>query len=160
MKNTDSFAGFLLIGLGLYFLLRQFNIPFLNPFYSWPTILMIIGVAFLLHSYIAHDFANIFTGVLLLGLGVHFHGQAHYSFWIDHWGVYPFIIGIALLLRSFKTKSGLLPGLILMAIAIFALVTTSNPIWFRVINILFDWIESFWPIVLIGFGAYLIYKKR
>ncbi|UOR12147.1 LiaI-LiaF-like domain-containing protein [Halobacillus amylolyticus] len=160
MKKPDSFAGFLLIGLGLYFLVRQFNIPYLNPFYSWTTLLIIIGIAFLLHSYLTKEYSNIFTGALLLGLGIHFHGRTHYPFWIDHWGVYPLLIGAAFILRSIKTRSGWIPGFILIGVALFALLSTPSPGWFHFIYLLFDWVESFWPVILIGFGIYLLYKKK
>ncbi|KHE72986.1 LiaI-LiaF-like domain-containing protein [Halobacillus sp. BBL2006] len=159
MKKQNSFLGFLLVGFGLYFLLRQFNIPLLNQFYSWPTLLMIAGVAFLLHSYMTKDYSNIFTGALLLGFGIHFHGITHFAIWIDHWSMYLLIIGIAFLLQYQKTKKGLIPALVLLGIALFALLVPTAPSWFSWIQLVFQWIERFWPVVLIVFGFYLLKKK-
>ncbi|ARI76908.1 LiaI-LiaF-like domain-containing protein [Halobacillus mangrovi] len=159
MKKQNSLTGFLLVGLGLYFLIRQFNIPFLSQFYSWPTLLIIVGVAFLLHSYLTKDYANIFTGALLLGFGIHFHGLNHFPFWIDHWSVYLLIIGIAILLRYQKTKSGLIPALILVGLGLFALLVPTTPSWFTSIQMIFQWIERFWPVVLILFGFYMLKKN-
>ncbi|WP_181349745.1 LiaI-LiaF-like domain-containing protein [Thalassobacillus sp. CUG 92003] len=160
MKKQNTFIGFLLIGIGAYFFLQQLNIPVLDNFYSWPTLLIIIGVAFLLHSYIANEHQNILTGALLLGFGLHFHSVNTYSFWIDHWAVYPLIIGGAFLLRYQKTKSGLLPGLILVGLACFAIFSSSNPGWFLWINQLINLIENFWPLLLIGIGLYFLYKRK
>ncbi|MBM7554600.1 LiaI-LiaF-like domain-containing protein [Thalassobacillus pellis] len=160
MKKQNTFVGFFLIGIGAYFLLQQFHIPLFTDFYSWPTILMIIGLSLLLHSYISNDYQSIFTGALLLGLGLHFHGIRTYSFWIDHWGIYLLIVGIALLLQYNKTKKGLLPGLLLVGLAIFAIVTTGIPSWFYWLNQAFNIIERFWPVVLIVIGIYMLMKRK
>lgn len=67
---------FLLIGIGLFFLLRELRLPILTDFYSWPTLLILIGTAFLIYAFSSRDFKNLFPGVILLGLGIHFHGLA------------------------------------------------------------------------------------
>ncbi|QTM99987.1 hypothetical protein ERJ70_12200 [Sediminibacillus dalangtanensis] len=160
MKKQNIFTGFLLIGIGCYFFLQQFQIPFFTDFYSWPTLLMIIGIVFLFHSYFSKEYKNLFPGTILLGLGLHFFGLRHYGFWIDHWGVYPLIIGIAFLIRFQKTKSGLLPGLLLLGIALFAIYSINKPGWFNWINETASLLESFWPLLLIAIGGYLIYRKK
>nr|WP_173915993.1 DUF5668 domain-containing protein [Halobacillus sp. Marseille-Q1614] len=159
MKKQNSFAGFLLIGLGAYFLLRQFNIPYLSALYSWPTILIIIGAALLLHNYFSKDPSTLLPGVILLGFGIHFHGLEQYPNWIDHWAVYTLIIGAGFLIKYLKAKSGLVPALVLLGLSIFALFSTSNPGWFSYISRLFTLIERFWPIVLLVAGFYLLKKK-
>ncbi|WP_226583460.1 LiaI-LiaF-like domain-containing protein [Halobacillus litoralis] len=159
MNKNHSLVGFMLIGLGVYFLLRHLNIPELSPFYSWPSLLVIIGLSFLIHSYMLKDYSNLFTGGLIFGLGVHFLGVQQLSFWIDHWGVYLLIIGGAFLLQYQKLRKGLLPGLILVGIGAFSLWAPTNPGWFSWIQKLFLLIENFWPFVLIIFGVYLLKKK-
>ncbi|WP_101844491.1 LiaI-LiaF-like domain-containing protein [Halobacillus sp. Marseille-P3879] len=159
MKKQNVFAGYLIIGLGIYFLLRQLNIPYFASFYSWPTILIIIGAAFLLHSFTSKDYSNVIPGTIIFGLGVHFHGKDHYPFWIDHWAIYPLIVGLAFLLKYTKTKSGLLPTILLLGLAGFGLFSTSNPGWFSFLYTIINWIEQFWPVVLIVLGIYL-FKKR
>ncbi|SEA52105.1 hypothetical protein SAMN05421743_105163 [Thalassobacillus cyri] len=160
MRRQNTFTGFLLIGLGAYFLLRQLHIPLLTDFYSWPTILMIIGISFLLHSYITNEFHNIFAGAVLLGFGIHFHGLTTYRFWLDHWGVYPLIIGSAFVLRSNKTKQGLVPGLLLVVLGLFALFSPVNPGWFHWVYQLFALIEQFWPLALVIIGLFLLKNKK
>ena len=159
MKKQNSLMGYLLIGFGVYFLLRQLNLPELSPYYSWPTLLVIAGGALLLHSYMASEYSNIFTGALLLGFGIHFHAIHQFPFWKDHWGMYVLIIGIAFLLRYQKVKSGLIPALIFIGIGAFALFTPTTPSWFNWIQDFVLLIKRFWPLALIGFGVYLLSRK-
>ncbi|WP_186576240.1 LiaI-LiaF-like domain-containing protein [Aquibacillus kalidii] len=160
MKKQQALPAFLLIGIGIYFLLKQLRLPILTDFYSWPTLLLLIGAAFTLYSYISNDYKNLFPGIVLLGLGIHSHGLNHYPFWIDHWGVYPLILSIAFLVKFQKTKKGLLPGLILFLIALFAIFASNKPGWFNGINELVNVLENYWPLILIGLGIYLLYKKK
>ncbi|KAB8134711.1 hypothetical protein F9U64_11270 [Gracilibacillus oryzae] len=158
--KKNSLLAYLLIGIGLFFLLRELQLPILTDFYSWPTLLILIGAAFLINSFSGKEEKSIFPGVVLLGLGIHFHGLNHYSFWIDHWGMYTLIISIAFLLRFAKTKQGIIPGIVLLAISIFAMFVDNQPGWFVWIHELMSWIEKFWPVVLIGLGAYLLIKRK
>src|SRR5690625_1673799 len=105
-------------GIVTYYLIKQLVLALFDNFYSWPTILIIIGFVFLIHSYSTHEYEHIFTGVLLLGLGIHFHGVENYDFWIDHWSMYTLIAGIAFIIRYLQTHRGLILGLILIGISI------------------------------------------
>src|SRR5699024_1106171 len=107
MEKQNTFVGYLLIGIGVFFLFKHLKIPIVTDFYSWPTLLMMIGILFLIQSSKTKHSNYLFTGTLLLGLGIHFHGVKHYSFWIDHWAVYVFLVGIAYIVQSLKTKKGL-----------------------------------------------------
>ncbi|WP_188453492.1 LiaI-LiaF-like domain-containing protein [Virgibacillus oceani] len=160
MKKQNSFAGYLLIGIGAYFLLRELKLPIITDFYSWPTLLIVIGLALLIHSYSSKDYQNLFSGTIVLGLGIHFHGNEHYSFWIDHWAIYPLIVGIAFIVRYLKTKTGLLAGTILIGVSLLLIFSIRLPAWFDWIYIVINFIESFWPILLIGIGVYLLRKKK
>ncbi|KGX93461.1 hypothetical protein N781_10455 [Pontibacillus halophilus JSM 076056 = DSM 19796] len=160
MRKQNTFGGFLLLGIGLYFLMRQLQLPIITHFYSWPTLVIIIGIAFLIQSYSSKQYENLFPGVVLLGLGIHFHGMNVYSFWIQHWGVYPFIISIAFLVRYTKTKSGFIPGLFLLILSMFALFSTSKPEWFQWIDKGVSVVQQFWPVILIGLGCYLLFFKK
>ncbi|MGY0693163.1 LiaI-LiaF-like domain-containing protein [Virgibacillus sp. FSP13] len=160
MKKQNSFAGYLLIGLGAFFLLRELKLPIVTDFYSWTTLLIIIGFALLIHSYSSKDYQNLFTGTIILGLGIHFHGVNHYTFWIDHWAVYPLIVGIAFIVRYLRTKKGLLPGVILVAISLLLIFSIRLPVWFDWIYTIVDFIERFWPIVIIIIGIYFLKKRK
>ena len=160
MKKKHAFAGFLLIGIGLYFLLRQLEIPIITDFYSWPTLLIIIGLAFLIHSYTSKEYQNLFSGTIILGLGIHFHGVNHYSFWIDGWGVYLLIVGIAFIVRFLKTKKGLVPGLVLVGLSLIMIFAVNLPPYLNWIYQVLDIAEQYWPVVLIVIGVYLLKRKK
>lgn len=160
MKKQNALAAYVLIGIGAFFLLRQLKLPIFTDFYSWPTLLIIIGLALLIHSYTAKNYQNLFGGTIVLALGIHFHGLEHYSFWIDHWAVYLLIVGIAFIVRYLQTKKGLLPGVILLIISIVFIFSIELPVWLDWIYDLFELIERFWPIALIILGVYLLRKKK
>lgn len=160
MKKQHILTAYILIGLGVYFLIRQLELTLFANFYSWPTFLIIIGIAFLIYSYTTKESNNIFTGVLLLGLGIHFHGLENYDFWFDHWSAFALIIGLAFLFRFFKTKRGLIPASILIGIAILMIFSVTLPSWFQWIYGVADFIETFWPVALIVVGIYLLRKKK
>ena len=159
MKQQHILSAYILIGLGVYFLIEQLELALFAKFYSWPTFLIIIGIVFLIYSYTTKEYNNIFTGVLLLGLGIHFHGLENYDFWFDHWSIFALIIGLAYLFRFFKTKRGLIPAGVLIGIAVLMIFSVSLPSWFEWIYGVADFIETFWPVALIVVGVYLLRKK-
>lgn len=160
MKKQNIFTAYLLIGLGIYFLIKQLNLPIFNNFYGWSTIVILIGISLVTYSYSMKDFQYIFPGVIVLGFGIHFHGLANYNFWIEHWSVYPLIVGIAFIIRYLKSKTGLIPGIFLIAFSLFMLysikIPGSNTWIYRII----EFIETFWPVVLIVLGISLLRFKK
>lgn len=160
MKKQNLFTSYLLIGIGTFFLLRQLKVPIFTDFYSWPTLLIIIGFTFLIYSFKAKEYGQLFTGTFLLGLGIHFHGVKHYDFWVDHWAMYILIIGIAFFVRFLKTKDGLLQSLILSGIAIFIIYSNAIPAHFPWINDAFRLIETYWPVALIMIGILLLWRHK
>lgn len=160
MKKQSIFPGILLIGIGLYFLLEQLQFTALQQFYSWPTLLMIIGVAFLAQAYSGRDYQNIIPGFILLGIGTHFHLLNFMPNWPDHWAVYTVIIGIAFLLRYQQTKSGLMPALLLIVISIIALFYHKVSGWLGWIGSIVQIVEDYWAVGLILAGVYILFIKK
>ena len=160
MKKQHTFIAYILIGFGVYFLIKQLNLSIFENFYGWPTFLIIVGAAFLIHAYSHHEDSNILPGFILFGLGVHFHGLQNYPNWFDHWSMYPLIIGVGFMLRYLKTKRGLLPGAILLSIALFMIVSMKLPEQVSFIYRIVQFFETFWPVVLIGIGVYLLVFRR
>lgn len=158
MKKQNSLIAYILIGLGIYFLLRELRVPIFTDFYSWQTLLIILGIAFLLHSYRSGTHEHIFTGVLLFGIGIHLHGVQHFDFWIDHWGVYLVIIGLALLFRYLKTRSGLLAGTLFLVIGMLLIYSQQFNEYFFWIDDAVSIVERFWPVLLIILG--LVWLRR
>lgn len=159
MKHRGVFPGILLIGIGTYFLLRQLNFPFIEQAFTWPTLLLIIGLAFLAQGYSA-DHSSIFPGIVLTGLGIHFHAMNLFGFWPDHWAIYLLIVGIAFLLKYQKTKNGLVPGLLLFTIGILGLFYDGIIEWMGWIGKGVRWIEAFWPAALIILGIYILFFRK
>lgn len=159
MKKQNPLLAYILIGIGIFFLIRELKLPIFTNFYSWQTLLIVIGIAFLIHSYRGKNYEQIFTGVLLLGIGIHLHGLENYNFWIDHWAIYIVIIGLAFLLRYLKTKSGLLMSILLLGLGILLIFSSQFNTYFYWINDIFRLAERFWPILLIIFGIVLLRKK-
>lgn len=158
MKRQNVFIGVLLIGIGLFYFLQRFHLPLLEDLNNWPTLLIILGLAFFLQSVIGKDDHMIFPGVLLLGLGLHFLLAGRLAHWPEGWPMYTLIVGAAFLIRWRKAKKdGFAPGIILILISIFGftyqayqglLITVSSAI------------ETFWPLALIVIGAYLLLRKK
>lgn len=160
MKKQNALLAYILIGIGVFFLLRELRLPIFTNFYSWQTLLIIVGLAILIYSYRSHSYENIFIGVLIFGVGIHLHGKVNYGFWIDHWAIYIVIIGLAFMLRYLKTKSGLLPGVIFLAIGFVLLFSDRFNIYFTWVNDIFVLIERFWPLLLIILGFVLLRKGK
>ncbi|WP_085991768.1 LiaI-LiaF-like domain-containing protein [Oceanobacillus senegalensis] len=160
MKKQNSLIAYIFIGLGLFFLLRHLKIPIITNFYSWQTILIIIGIILLFYSYTSKNYDQLFNGSIVLGLGIHFHGMNHYQFWISHWAVYVLIVGIAFLVRASKTKRGFLLGTALTAVSIFMIFSNQLSHYFYWVHDVKNYIELFWPIILIIIGVVLLIKKK
>lgn len=159
LKKQNSFTAYMLIAIGLYFLLKQLDLPLLSRFSSWPTLLILIGLAFLIHSYTVKEHSNLFSGALILLLGIHFHGLQNYPKWIDHWAVFPLIIGITYIVRYLQTKKGLIPGLTLIIFSSLMIFSIAVPTWLNWVYQLADLLEKYWPIAIIILGLYLLKKK-
>lgn len=161
MKKQNILIAYILIGIGIYFLIRQLNLALFENFYTWSTFLIIVGVSFLIYSFSTKELNNIFIGILLLGLGIHFHGVENYYFWFDHWSIYSLIVGIAFLGRFFYTKKGLIHALIFIGIACLMIFSITLPTWFQWIYGVIQFLEAFWPVALIAVGIYiLIFKNK
>lgn len=144
----------------MYFFLQQSNISIIQPYFTWPSLLIIVGVAFLFQAYGGREHYAILPGIILTGFGVHFHIVNKTDIWPDHIGVFILIIALGLLLQHQKTRTGFFPGLLFLLLACFLL-------FFNQITSLFGVIESrasvfwrFWPALFILFGVYFLFIKK
>src|SRR5699024_1806437 len=153
LSRQNSFLGYLLIGVGAFFLLRQLKIPILTDFYSWPTLLIIIGLVLMIYSYRSKEYHHLFSGTFILGLGIHFHGLNHYA-------VYSLLIGIAFVVRALKIIKGMILGLFFILGSLIIIFSIQLPEWFDWVYQITNYLESYWPIVLIIIGIYLLMKKK
>ncbi|MBN6887892.1 putative membrane protein [Cytobacillus horneckiae] len=161
MKKQRIFPGVVLIGFGLYFLLQQANIESLKPFFTWPTLLLILGLAFLFQAYIGRDYDAILPGVVLAGFGLHFLIVHRLAIWPDHIGIFILIISLGFLLRHLKTGNGLFQGMLFLLLAVMLLFYDKIFSSLGEFGKSVSYIWNFWPILFILIGFYfLISKKR
>src|SRR5699024_1740277 len=156
MKKHNAFTAYILIGLGIYFLIQQLDLQMFDKFYSWLTFLIIIGISFLINSFSASEYEHIFIGVLLLVLSIHFLVLENYDYLLNHWTIYALIVGIAILARLFKTKKGFVPGIILIGLSLLMIFSVTLPKGFVWLYGVQDYLATYWPVVLICLGIYLL----
>ncbi|HLQ73371.1 MAG TPA: hypothetical protein VK125_04015 [Bacillota bacterium] len=159
IKNNNRLLAYFLIGLGVYFFIKKFNVPFGHIILSWPFIFFAIGIVFAIHSFRSRAYDHLLISFVLMGIGIHAYGLETYPFWIDHWAVFLLIIGIALILRSYWTKKGLGSGIIIIIFSTIFIFPLRLPSFLYWINDLSAFLYSLWPVLLISIGIYLLIKK-
>jgi Domain of unknown function (DUF5668) len=161
MKNQRIFPGIILIGFGAYFLLQQMAITIFPEFFTWPTLLIIVGIAFLGQGYSAGDSEAILPGVIMTGIGLHLHLAGDVSFWPNNnIGMLILTISIGCFLRFQKTNSGLFQAFLFLIIAVLLLFYDKITGYFGLLQNGMSFIWKFWPVLLIIVGIYFLFKKK
>ncbi|WP_462412412.1 LiaI-LiaF-like domain-containing protein [Neobacillus sp. Marseille-QA0830] len=161
MKNQRIFPAIILIGFGGYFFLQQTGITIFPQFFSWPTLLIIVGVAFLGQGYSAKEHDAILPGVILTGFGLHFHLAGHASFWPENTsGMLILLISIGFFLRFLKTNTGMFQAILFFLLAILFLFNDKITGYFGLVQSSISFIWKFWPALIIVIGVYFLLKKK
>ncbi|RHW40662.1 hypothetical protein D1B31_10720 [Neobacillus notoginsengisoli] len=160
MKNRQLFPGIVLIGFGAYFFMEKSEIELLEKFYTWPTLLLIVGIAFLCQGYLTREHDAILPGTILTGLGGHFHIAGNVQSWPPDTGTFMAIIALGFLLRYQKTGNGLFHGLLFLAVAILLIFTEQVDALFGQTGSSMTLVWKFWPAILLAIGAWLVFAKR
>lgn len=161
MKNQRIFPGVILIGFGAYFLLQQINMTIFQQFFSWPTLLIIVGIAFLGQGYTAKDYESILPGVIITGFGLHFHLVNHLAFWPHNTiGMLILIISFGFFLRFQKVNNGLFQAFLFLIIAVLLLFYDKIAGYFGLLQNGMSIVWKFWPVLLIVVGIYFLLKKK
>lgn len=160
MKSQKLFAGITLIGFGIYFILKNLNISLFPQFFSWQTLLIIIGLAFLFQGYGGKDYPTILPGIILTGFGLHFHLVDKLAIWPDHTGTFLLIIALGFILQNHKTGNGMMNGvlfLILAGLLLFFQEITESIHFLQSNNKITPYIM---PLILLLIGGYFLLTKK
>ncbi|KHD86900.1 LiaI-LiaF-like domain-containing protein [Heyndrickxia ginsengihumi] len=160
MKNQKIFPAVILIGFGLYFYLQRYHLEGMAQYFTWPTLLIIVGLAFLGQGYWGNDYEAILPGVILVGFGLHFHIVHKIAIWPDNIGIFILIISLGFLLRYQKTGDGLLYGLLFLLLSVVLLFSDKTLSWFGLVENNVSSLWNFWPAILVIIGFYLLIIKR
>ncbi|MEH7332685.1 DUF5668 domain-containing protein [Neobacillus drentensis] len=161
MKNQRIFPGIILIGFGAYFLLQQAGITIFQQFFTWPTLIIIVGIAFLGQGYRANEHEAILPGVIMTGFGLHFHLAGHVSFWPTNTiGMLILIISIGFFLRFQKTNTGLFQAFLFLILAVLLLFYDKIAGYLGLLQNGMSLVWKFWPVLLIVVGIYFLLKKK
>ncbi|MCQ6273497.1 hypothetical protein JMM81_00725 [Bacillus sp. V3B] len=160
MKNLRIFPGIILVGFGIFFFGQQANISLFAEFMTWPTLLMIVGIAFLCQGYGGKDYESILPGVILTGFGFHFHVVNRLSIWPNSIGTFILVMALGFLLRYQKVGNGLFQGILFLALAGLLLFYDQIMRWFGLLENNVASFAKFWPVILILIGVYLLFFKR
>jgi hypothetical protein len=179
MQNTrDSgrnIGALVLIGLGVAFLLGQlFNVNLWSVFgrvfdFSWPFWIILPGALFLLVAFLgdARKAPLAFPGMVITGTGVILLVQemtGRYETWAYVWGLYPVLVGLALMFVGNRTgnpnqvdagRKTITIGLILTAVFGVFMESIFNGSFDRIFDIGFTY---FIPLVLICVGLFLLLR--
>ncbi|WAA11601.1 hypothetical protein [Fervidibacillus halotolerans] len=158
MKRLRIFPGIVLIGFGLYAILQDFLAP--SPLFHWPSLLIIIGIAFLFQAYAGKEYGFIIPSILFIGLGVHFHIVTIFDIQLDHFGVILLFIALGFFLQQQKTHAGAMYAWLFIFLALFQLFSMNIFNWFGSVERKLMDFYSLWPIVVILIGLYLFIFKR
>lgn len=150
-RKSGIFTGIILILLGSLFLASEL-FPEVFSFWSWPFILIGLGVMFLLWALITTTGGLAIPGAILSGLGGIFYYQEltqDWESWAYIWALIPGFVGVGILLKglidkSFKRSfdSGL-TLILISAVLFFAFGTQFG---------LQSYIAMYWPVLLIIIG--------
>lgn len=160
MKGQRIFPSIILIGFGLFFFLEQTSPSFSIAIFSWPTILLVIGLAFLVQAYAGKTYDSILPAVLFIGLGVHFHLVQHWNIQFVLIGVVTLFLSLGYFLLNQKSKGSLFFAWLFLILAFIQLFYNEILEWFGIIETKLGSLVSLLPIIFILLGCYVLFFKR
>ncbi len=158
MKRGQLIWGIILIAAGAAFFAFQF-IPGLFDAFSWPWIMIAIGLVFVIASLLSRIGGLMIPGIIVSGLGGIFlwqEGPGDPASWSYIWTLIPGFVGIGLLIGSLydpdmREGRGAGIGLIIFSAIAFALF---GGFFGLDSNLL-----QYWPVLLIVAGAFVLLRS-
>lgn len=160
MRKQNEYFAYILIVVGLYFFMIQFDHPLIHALNSWPVILIGVGLV-ILFTYMQRRKPHLFfEGSLILLIGIHFYGLMHVPEWPNDSSVFLFIWGFSLFLSYILTKKHLFLSITLIVGSLVFFFSDQLPTWFSSIIQIQEELDTHWPLLLIGLGILLLFLKR
>jgi hypothetical protein len=139
-------------------LLDHWHLKFLQQWTTWPNLLILIGVAFLLFAWLTKEYDLLFPAFLLFGIGCDPYLSNHVRWWPKQVNFYSLLIGLGFLIRYYRfKKSNLFLGLTLIILAFFQLFLKSIE---KQLHSHLGTLDQYWPVLLVAIGALLYLKKK
>lgn len=151
-KRSGIAGGVILILLGVLFLASEL-FPQMFQFWSWPFIIIGIGLVFILWAILGGVGGLAVPGTILSGLGTLFYYQMqsnNWTSWSYAWALIPGFVGLGIILSGLidrNFKGTFVSGLVLMllsAIMFFAFGSAFG---------LEHGIARYWPVLLVALGV-------
>lgn len=158
-RRSRPSLGIALILIGLLFFGKELGIIY----FSWPLILILVGLSLLVEAILKKKSSSVFPGTLLFLLGLIFWADDIY--WLhgsvsSNWPLILIALGISFsasyLAEPSSNRGALVPGGILIAIGGLFLLTEYRVFRLHHIFYYLNW----WPILLILVGTWLLVRKR
>ncbi|KSU88550.1 MULTISPECIES: LiaF transmembrane domain-containing protein [Priestia] len=160
MKKQSIFFGVLLVGFGIFFLVDELNLKIAEHLYTWPLLLVLVGVALGAQCRISQDYSNVLASYILITLGGHFYVSDWLPFWPQHTSMVILMIALSFLLSAKKSKTGLFQGILLLLIALFMMFSNNLNQFAPAVENGVNYLATFWPILFLLIGLYLLFSKR
>ena len=160
MKKITLLPTMLLLGIGIFYSIQKLNIHLFEGQNSWPFLLILLGLTFLVSGHFEQDASAILPGIILAGLGIHFHFASKIASWPDYPAAFLFILSLGMILTATKTKTGYQQGLIILAIGLFLHFFHKIIQSLTIIENGVDFIETYWPLLFIVIGDLLLVLRR
>lgn len=159
MKEYRYFSSIIFIGFGLFYFLKSINYSLLSPYYSWGSLCIIIGIAFLAESRFGNQSEFILPGILFTGFGLHQYIAARLEYWPAEHTVLFLLISLGFLLISLKKGIGKGSGILFLVVAIIfifheKILTTLGLVGY------IDFFNHYWPVFLMLIGGFVLFKKK
>lgn len=160
MTTQKYFVSTTLILLGIYYLFLMLEWTSVSELSTWAVTIMIFGIAFISQANKGKQADLYLPGLLLLGMGLYYSFDWLFNIWPSEISAIITGTGIALLFHSFHKGGSYLVGVLTTFVGI--LITFQEK--FVVVQSLFDksvdFLNTFWPLIIIAAGVYILMRKK
>lgn len=159
MKEHKHLIAYISIGLAIYFLIIQLQLPFFDFVPGFHSIIAIIGISFIIQSQTKNAPTHLLFGTFFIGISIHLFCLQHFTNWIDYWAIYLLLLSVSILLYYLQTKKKVWTGIILLCLSIILILSHQFPETFDSILFVLDFIDTFWPVALLIYGVLLLRRS-